>query len=112
MKPKEANLLFCSVVLLLLLVLAGVSQVDASLTSLLLPAAPYTTLALAYQHGFVLKGPQCEYSLPSIKLATLDFTGENLLFTLGNTGFCLPRYIALGNIEKLKRLLAVDKLTP
>lgn len=112
MKSSEKNLYFCAVLFLLLLVLGGLKLADANLTRLMAPEAPFATVSLQYEHGLVLKGPEKQYRLPSLDLVTIDVEENSLHLSRGGRGLKLPRFVALGNIEKLRGLLDVDKLMP
>lgn len=112
MKSNEKNLYFSAVLLFLVLVLGGLKLVDASLSRLIEPDAPFATVSLQYEHGFVLLGPEKQYCLPSLELGTIKVEESSLRFSRGERSLKLPRFLTWGNIEKLRVLLDVDKLMP
>ena len=112
MKPEEKNLTFIAFLLLFLLFLGGVALVDTNLTRLIMPETPFATISLAYEHGLVFKGPETCYCLPSLDILTLSSGKDNLRLSRGGPGLKVPRFISLGNIDKLRRLLDIDKLMP
>jgi hypothetical protein len=111
-KSSDKNLYFSAILFFLLLVLGGLKLVDASLTRLIEPEAPFATFSVQYEHGLVLKGPKNQYRLPSLKLVTIRVEESSLHLSRGGKGLKLPRFLTWGNIEKLRGLLDVDKLMP
>lgn len=71
MKGNEKNLLFLGIIMLLVLVVFGLRIVDNSLTGLLLPDSPYLTVAVEYEHGIIIRGPERVIHIPVQDIASL-----------------------------------------
>lgn len=112
MKVKESNLYFIAVFLILCLVLGGLSIVDAGLTRIIMPEAPFVTLSVKYSHGLTLVVPEKHYHIPCIELCTVRIEDSYWHFAKGGGEIKLPRFFILGDIKKLRSWLDVDKLSP
>jgi hypothetical protein len=111
-KVKESNLYFIAMFIILGLVLGGLSIVDAGLTRLIMPEAPFVSVSIKYSHGMTLVVPDKQYHVPCIELCTVSIEDSYWHFARGGGEVKLPRLLIFGDIEKLRSWLDVDKLSP
>lgn len=106
---RENNTIFIGVTLLILIVLVGAGLVDASLSKLLLPPEPFATVAVDYQHGIVIRGPESEICLKAAKIGTLAVEGEAIIIQTGFFSIKVPFVLTVGNISRLRDALLLTK---
>jgi len=109
----EKNLLFVGIVMLLMVVIIGINLVDGSLTRLMLPDLPFSTVSVKYNHGMVLTGPESELCLVSPSLAALWVAGDVVHVETVWFKIRTPYILTLGNIENMRTLTGLlTKLIP
>lgn len=112
MGAREKNLVFCCLLLFILVLQSGLKLVDSGLTRLVAPTEPFTTIGIKYSRGFILNGPEREYSIPSLFLGSLVLEEDLICIYHGDRSISLPRYIALGELGPRKNARDVDKMPP
>ncbi|MGI6364379.1 MAG: hypothetical protein ACOX2G_01275 [Bacillota bacterium] len=106
---REYNTIFIGLVLLAIIVLVGAGLVDSSLSRLLLPPEPFATVAVDYQHGIVIRGPESEISFKATKLATVAIEDERIAIRTGAFSLKIPFVLTWGNINGLRAALRLTK---
>lgn len=104
MSAKEKNTAFLIVVIFLLIVFAGINQVDTALTKLVVPEKPFASASIGYSHGFILAGPESQLHLPGLRIARLNLEENVLEYSCSKFQVRVPLLLHIGDIDKLRTM--------